>query len=89
MQHPCLQNKVVWFGLFICVESHEQVFSYMATVTITGDEAANLMLELTTSRLLSKSTTTKVKSNTKGSAVHIPVIEHTGTISQLYACTKK
>jgi hypothetical protein len=31
--------------LFVClIESHEQFFSYLATVTITGDEAANLAL---------------------------------------------
>jgi hypothetical protein len=27
---------------FVCFESHEQFFSYLATVTITGDGAANL-----------------------------------------------
>jgi hypothetical protein len=31
--------------LFVCFESHEQFFSYLATVTITGDGAANLDLE--------------------------------------------
>jgi hypothetical protein len=30
--------------LFICFESHEQYFSYLATVTIAGDRAANLDL---------------------------------------------
>jgi hypothetical protein len=30
--------------LFVCFESHEQVFSYLATVIITGDGAANLDL---------------------------------------------
>jgi hypothetical protein len=30
--------------LFICFESHEQFFSYLATVTIAGDRAANLDL---------------------------------------------
>jgi hypothetical protein len=30
--------------LFVCFESHEQFFSYLATVTITGDGAANLDL---------------------------------------------
>jgi hypothetical protein len=30
----------VW--LVVCFESHEQFFSYMATVTITGNKAANL-----------------------------------------------
>jgi hypothetical protein len=34
--------KFVW--LFVCFESHEQFFSYLATVTITGDRAANLDL---------------------------------------------
>jgi hypothetical protein len=29
---------------FVCFESHEQFFSYLATVTITGDRAANLDL---------------------------------------------
>jgi hypothetical protein len=32
--------------LFICFESHEQFFSYLATVTITVDEAVNLNLRL-------------------------------------------
>jgi hypothetical protein len=36
-------QKVV---LFVCFESHEQFFSYLATVTITGDRAANLDLFL-------------------------------------------
>jgi hypothetical protein len=31
-------------GLFVCFKSHEQFFSYLATVTITGDRAANLDL---------------------------------------------
>jgi hypothetical protein len=30
--------------LFVCFESHEQFFSYLATVTITGDGAENLDL---------------------------------------------
>jgi hypothetical protein len=30
--------------LFICFESHEQFFSYLASVTIAGDRAANLDL---------------------------------------------
>jgi hypothetical protein len=30
--------------LFVCFELHEQLFSYLATVTITGDMAANLDL---------------------------------------------
>jgi hypothetical protein len=29
---------------FVCFESHEQFFSYLAAVTITGDRAANLDL---------------------------------------------
>ena len=36
-----------WFWkkcLFVCFESHEQFFSYLATVTIAGDRAANLDL---------------------------------------------
>jgi hypothetical protein len=32
--------------LFVCLESHEQFFSYLATVTIAGDGAANLDLYL-------------------------------------------
>jgi hypothetical protein len=31
-------------GVFVCFESHEQFFSYLVTVTITGDRAANLDL---------------------------------------------
>jgi hypothetical protein len=30
--------------LFVCFESHEQLFSYLVTVTIAGDRAANLDL---------------------------------------------
>jgi hypothetical protein len=30
--------------LFVCFESHEQFFSYLATVIITGDRVANLDL---------------------------------------------
>jgi hypothetical protein len=30
----------------VCFESHEQFFSYLATVTIAGDRAANLDLFL-------------------------------------------
>jgi hypothetical protein len=30
--------------LFVCFQSHEQFFSYLATVTIAGDRAANLDL---------------------------------------------
>jgi hypothetical protein len=38
------KKEVSWFCLFICFESHEQFFSYLATVTIAGDRAANLDL---------------------------------------------
>jgi hypothetical protein len=38
--------------LFIRFESHEQFFSYLATVTIAGDKAANLDLCLGSIRLL-------------------------------------
>jgi hypothetical protein len=34
----------IFVCLFVCFESHEQYFSYLATVTITGDGAANLDL---------------------------------------------
>jgi hypothetical protein len=30
--------------MFVCVESQEPFFSYLATVTIIGDRAANLEL---------------------------------------------
>jgi hypothetical protein len=30
--------------LFVCIKSHEQFFSYLATFTIIGDRAANLDL---------------------------------------------
>jgi hypothetical protein len=36
--------KKFLFVLFVCFESHEQFFSYLATVTIAGDRAANLDL---------------------------------------------
>jgi hypothetical protein len=32
------------FCLFVCFESHDQFFSYLATVTISSDRAANLDL---------------------------------------------
>jgi hypothetical protein len=35
---------VMFVCLFVCFESHEQFFSYLATVTITGDRVANLDL---------------------------------------------
>jgi hypothetical protein len=38
--------KLLIVCLFVCFESHEQFFSYLATVTITGDRAANLDLFL-------------------------------------------
>jgi hypothetical protein len=37
-----LQNNIVC--LFVCFEAHEQFFSYLVTVTITGDGAAKLDL---------------------------------------------
>jgi hypothetical protein len=37
---------MVFVCLFVCFESHEQFFSSLATVTITGDRAANLDLWL-------------------------------------------
>ena len=43
----CLSNmsvSILFVCLFICFESHEQFFSYMATVTIAGDRVANLDL---------------------------------------------
>jgi hypothetical protein len=36
--------KKLWICLFVCFESHEQYFSYLANVTITDDKAANLDL---------------------------------------------
>jgi hypothetical protein len=39
----CIITLILMFVcLFICFESHEQFFSYLATVTNTGDGAANL-----------------------------------------------
>jgi hypothetical protein len=40
--------------LFVCFESHEQFFSYLATVTITRDTAANLDLCLALTALSSE-----------------------------------
>jgi hypothetical protein len=37
------RNQFIWF-VWVFLESHEQFFSYLATVTITGDRAANLNL---------------------------------------------
>jgi hypothetical protein len=54
-----------WFCLFDCFESHEQFFSYLATVTIAGDRAANLdlCLALTASsvRVLLRATPTATR----------------------------
>jgi hypothetical protein len=38
------RNIHILFILFVCFESHEQFFSYLATVTITSEGAANLDL---------------------------------------------
>jgi hypothetical protein len=45
MELPNLRN-ITNFLMFLsfCFESHEQFVSYQATVTITGDRAANLNL---------------------------------------------
>jgi hypothetical protein len=40
--------------LFVCFESHEQLFSNLATVTITGDRTANLDLCLALTAFSSK-----------------------------------
>jgi hypothetical protein len=37
-------TKIDFFVCLFCFESHEQFFSYLVTVTITGDRAANLDL---------------------------------------------
>jgi hypothetical protein len=40
-----MENVATWhFRLFVCFESHKQFFSYLATITITDDRAANLDL---------------------------------------------
>jgi hypothetical protein len=41
-----VQTKSIIINLFVCFcfESHKQFFSYLATVTIIGDWAANLDL---------------------------------------------
>jgi hypothetical protein len=40
--------------LFVCFEPHEQFFSYLTSVTITGDRAANLDLCLALTALSSQ-----------------------------------
>jgi hypothetical protein len=40
----CNIYKLNYFVCLFCFESHEQFFSYLATVTITGNRAANLDL---------------------------------------------
>jgi hypothetical protein len=40
----CWQSKKHIVCLFVCFESHEQFFSYLTTVTTTGDRAPNLDL---------------------------------------------
>jgi hypothetical protein len=49
--------------LFVCFEWHEQFFSYLATVTITGDGAANLdlCLALLAVRVLLRATSTATR----------------------------
>jgi hypothetical protein len=47
--------------LFVCFESHEQFFSYLATVTLTGDGAANLDLCLLAVRVLLRATLTATR----------------------------
>jgi hypothetical protein len=37
-------EEATCISLFVCFESHEQFFSYLATVTIAGDRTANLDL---------------------------------------------
>jgi hypothetical protein len=44
--------------LIVCFESHEQFFSYLATVTIAGDGAANLELCLALTAFSSESSFT-------------------------------
>jgi hypothetical protein len=41
------EDKQLFVCLNVCFESHELYFSYLATVTITGDKAANLDLTVT------------------------------------------
>jgi hypothetical protein len=36
-----LRTAFVFVCLFVCFESHKQFYSYLATVIITGDGAAN------------------------------------------------
>jgi hypothetical protein len=43
-QEELADQLVCFVCLNVCFESHEQFFSYLATVTITGDGAANLDL---------------------------------------------
>jgi hypothetical protein len=50
--------NVLFVCLFICFESHEQFFSYLATVTIAGDRAANLDLCLALTAFSSESSFT-------------------------------
>jgi hypothetical protein len=44
MHNVCLYDTFMFVCLIISFESHEQFFSYLATVTIIGDRAANLDL---------------------------------------------
>jgi hypothetical protein len=44
--------------LFVCSKSHEQFFSYLATVTITSDRSASLDLCLTLTAFSSESSFT-------------------------------
>jgi hypothetical protein len=46
--------NIEFFCLFVWFESHEQFFSYLATVTIVGDRAANLDLCLALTALSSE-----------------------------------
>jgi hypothetical protein len=54
VEYLCLHTIILWwindkneserFFFLVCFEPHEQFFSYLAAVTITGERAANLDL---------------------------------------------
>jgi hypothetical protein len=52
IEFVCTSHSIYGTCLFDCIEPHEQFYSYLAVVTITGDRAANLDLCLALTRLL-------------------------------------
>jgi hypothetical protein len=46
LSNACASKVTPKLSLFICFESHDQFFSYLATVTITSDRVVGLQINL-------------------------------------------